>query len=106
MKEARLRDKDSAIWRGRIGLMLVVDASVESDRSTPEPILVGGPFERDRVAPLGDPGSPRARRPARVESRLFSIETNSLMPHEVRVMVPWRSVRSMRSRCWLGLPSS
>jgi hypothetical protein len=28
LKEARLRDEDAAIWRGRTGLMPVVDASV------------------------------------------------------------------------------
>jgi hypothetical protein len=76
------------------------------DRSTLESIVVGAPFERDRVARRGDPGSPRARRPARVESGLSSIETNSLVPHEVRVVVPWRSVRSFKSRCRPGSPSS
>ena len=42
----------------------------ESGRSPPEPVVVRARFERDRVR-RGDPGSPRARRPASVGSGLI-----------------------------------
>ena len=95
LQEARLRVKDATIWRGRVGLILVVGASVvcrtdsfrDAFASPRETLRAGGhrlsrswsPRDLSAIAPRGDPGSPRARRAASLRSGRSLNSMNSLI---------------------------